>query len=107
MRDCKAPVPPEFEPDRLCVLHFTLRVESQCGEIRRETAVKEITKQRQEEIAAFLAEQGERLARVATGGAALTDAMKARILSTFLTLINLRESLDRSASRQAARPVSR
>src|SRR6266568_2173293 len=44
---------------------------------------------------------GERLARVATSGLHLTDDLKARILSTFLTLMNLRENLDRSSMRSS------
>ena len=40
------------------------------------------------------------LARAATSGLHLLDEMKARILSTFLTLMNLRENLDRAALRQ-------
>jgi hypothetical protein len=49
----------------------------------------------------FITEQGERLARVATSGLPLTDDLKARILSTFLTLMNLRENLDRSNMRSS------
>ena len=45
------------------------------------------------------AENGEKLARVATSGLHLTDDLKARVLSTFLTLMNLRENLDRAAMR--------
>jgi len=41
----------------------------------------------------------EKLARVATSGLHLTDDLKARVLSTFLTLMNLRENLDRAAMR--------
>src|SRR5258706_15745678 len=47
----------------------------------------------------FLTDNGERLARVATSGMSLTDDLKARILSTFLTLMNLRENLDRASMR--------
>jgi len=41
------------------------------------------------------------VARVATSGLHLTDDLKARILSTFLTLMNLRENLDRSNMRSS------
>jgi hypothetical protein len=44
------------------------------------------------------------LTRAATSGVVLADETKARILNTFLTLINLRENLDRAALRQ---PVGR
>jgi hypothetical protein len=39
------------------------------------------------------------LARVSTSGLHLPDELKARVLNTFLTLMNLRESLDRAALR--------
>lgn len=57
--------------------------------------------ERQREIMKFISEHGERLARVATSGLPLTDDLKARILSTFLTLMNLRENLDRSNMRSS------
>jgi len=44
---------------------------------------------------------GKSLARVATSGLHLTDDLKARILSTFLTLMNLRENLDRASMRSS------
>lgn len=49
----------------------------------------------------YISDQGEVLARVATSGLHLVDEMKARILSTFLTLMNLRENLDRASLRQS------
>jgi len=45
----------------------------------------------------FITTNGESLARVATSGLHLTDDLKARVLSTFLTLMNLRENLDRAS----------
>ena len=59
---------------------------------------------RQVEIIRFIAEHGEMLARASTSGLHLADEMKARILNTFLTLMNLRENLDRAALRQPDRP---
>jgi hypothetical protein len=56
------------------------------------------------EIIRYIAEQGEMLARASTSGLHLADEMKARILNTFLTLMNLRENLDRAALRQ---PIGR
>src|ERR1700686_1440404 len=44
------------------------------------------------------------LYRASTSGMPLADEMKARILNTFLTLMNLRENLDRGALRQ---PIGR
>jgi hypothetical protein len=96
---CKMSVPAALEQDRLCVLHFTLLLEQGCGEMRRETALGNTPQERQREIIGFISENGEKLARVSTSGLHLTDDLKARILSTFLTLMNLRENLDRAAMR--------
>lgn len=101
---CQAPVPDELDEARLCVLHFTLRLEDACSELRREASAGLPDAPRRAEIAAYVASHGEKLARVATSGLLLSDAMKARILSTFLTLMNLRESLNRAAARE---PVTR
>jgi hypothetical protein len=67
--------------------------------MRRETALGNTPQERQRQIMAFITENGERLARVATSGLHLSDDLKARVLSTFLTLMNLRENLDRSSMR--------
>jgi hypothetical protein len=40
--------------------------------------------------------------RVATSGFPMSDELKARILSTLLTLMNTRENLDRAVMRQSA-----
>ena len=96
---CKNDSPSALAEQKLCVLHFTLALETNCGEMRRETALGNAPQERQREIMRFITEQGERLARVATSGLHLTDDLKARILSTFLTLMNLRENLDRASLR--------
>lgn len=96
---CKHDVPPALEEQKLCVLHFTLALESSCAEMRRETALGNTEHERTKEIMHFITEHGERLARVATSGLHMTDDLKARVLSTFLTLMNLRENLDRAAMR--------
>ncbi len=98
---CKNDSPPALAEQKLCVLHFTLGLETNCGEMRRETALGNTLQDRQREIMRFITEHGERLARVATSGLHLTDDLKARILSTFLTLMNLRENLDRSSMRSS------
>ena len=67
--------------------------------MRRETALGNTPQERQRQIMSFITENGERLARVATSGLHLSDDLKARVLSTFLTLMNLRENLDRSSMR--------
>jgi hypothetical protein len=99
VKGCKVEVPPALREHNLCVLHFTLSVENSCAGMRRETALGNAPHERQREIMQFITEHGERLARVATSGLPLTDDLKARILSTFLTLMNLRENLDRANMR--------
>ena len=96
---CKNTAPHALEEQKLCVLHYTLSLEASCSEMRRETALGNTPHERQREIMRFITENGERLARVATSGMPLTDDLKARILSTFLTLMNLRENLDRASMR--------
>jgi hypothetical protein len=96
---CKNDSPPALADQKLCVFHFTLNLETSCAEMRRETALGHAPQERQRDIMKFITEHGERLARVATSGLHLTDDLKARILSTFLTLMNLRENLDRSNMR--------
>jgi len=98
---CKNDPPAALAEQRLCVLHFTLSLETSCSEMRRETALGNAPQDRQREIMKFITEHGERLARVATSGLHLTDDLKARILSTFLTLMNLRENLDRANMRSS------
>lgn len=98
---CKNDSPPALAEQQLCVLHFTLSLEAGCAEMRRETALGNAPHERQREIMRFITENGEKLARVATSGLHLTDDLKARILSTFLTLMNLRENLDRASSRSS------
>jgi hypothetical protein len=101
---CKGKVPASLEPVHLCVLHFTLKVENDCAQMRRETVYGKTPHARQVEIIHYIAEHGEMLARASTSGLPLADEMKARILNTFLTLMNLRENLDRAALRQ---PIGR
>lgn len=98
---CKNETPPALAEQQVCVLHFTLSIEGNCAEMRRETALGTAPHERQKEIMRFITENGERLARVATSGLHLTDDLKARILSTFLTLMNLRENLDRANMRSS------
>jgi hypothetical protein len=97
-------VPSALESERLCVLHLTINVERDCAEMRRETVLGHTPHERQVEIIQYIAGRGELLARTATSGLHLPDEMKARILSTFLTLMNLRENLDRASLRQ---PIGR
>lgn len=97
---CKARVPHELEEQRRCILHFTLELEQTCMTMRRETAVGGTRRERYDEMRRYMADHGQKLAQLATGGAGLTDETKARILSTFLTLMNCRENIERIAARQ-------
>lgn len=101
---CKSVVPVALEAEKLCILHFTLEIERHCAEMRRETATGRAPRERQVEIITYVGGRGELLARTATSGLHLPDELKARILNTFLTLMNLRENLDRAALRH---PIGR
>src|SRR5580658_6325691 len=96
---CKLSVPSQIDSEGICLLHFTLRLEQTCADLRRETVMGKASHERQVEIMEFIAAQGELLAHVATSGLHMADELKARVLSTFLTLMNLRGSLDRAAQR--------
>jgi len=98
---CKNSAPAALDEQKLCVLHYTLSLESSCSEMRRETALGNAPHERQRDIMRFITDSGEKLARVATSGMPLTDDLKARILSTFLTLMNLRENLERANMRSS------
>ena len=99
---CQAPVPQELETELLCVQHFLLGIEHDCAELRRETAQGRSSSIRQSEIVAYVKTTAMKLTQVATGRLRLTDDYKKRILTSFLTLMNLQESLDRAANRTPA-----
>ena len=101
---CKAMVPSALDAEKVCVLHFAVGIDQMCAEMRRETVLGNATHARQAEIMLYISQRGEMLARAATSGLHMPDELKARVLNTFLTLMNLRENLDRSALRQ---PVGR
>jgi hypothetical protein len=101
---CKMTVPAALEAEKVCILHFTMEIERRCAEMRRETATGRTPRERQVEIISYVGGRGELLARTATCGLHLPDELKARILNTFLTLMNLRENLDRAALRH---PIGR
>lgn len=96
---CKAPVPDELAALGLCVLHCTLEIERRCTEMKVESVRGTASSERRAEINRYIAEQGGLLARVATGSLRLPDETKARILNTFLILMNLRENVERAAER--------
>jgi hypothetical protein len=101
-KGCKLTVPAGLAPEKLCVMHFTLSVENECAEMRRETALSNTSHERQKEFMKTISGRGESLVTVATSGFSMSDELKARVLSTLLTLMNTRENIDRSAMRQSA-----
>jgi hypothetical protein len=99
---CQVPVPQELDAECLCVVHFILGIEHDCADLRRETAMGRTSPERQSEIATYVKATAMKLTEVATGRLRLSDELKKRILTTFLTLMNVQESLDRSANRSAS-----
>lgn len=99
---CKSAVPPEIDAERKCVLHFLLRVEETCNEMRHEI-IPGAPAERRQQMFAYIAQHGEMLAKVSTSGIRMPDDLKGRILNAFLILINLRESIDRAARVQEAK----
>lgn len=70
--------------------------------MRRETALGTCPHERQLAFIEKIAKRGESLVHIATSGFTMSDEMKARVLSTLLTLMNCRENMDRAAMRQSA-----
>ncbi|MFZ0636843.1 MAG: hypothetical protein WA755_06040 [Candidatus Acidiferrales bacterium] len=95
-------MPPGLAQEHLCLMHYTLHIEEECAAIRRETALGQTAHARQVEFFKQIAARGDVLVTVATSGWTMSDEMKARVLSTLLTLMNTRENIDRSAMRQSA-----
>lgn len=96
---CQVPVPQELSHEGLCVLHFIHGIDHDCAELRREIAQGRTGVDRQAQIAAYVKATAMKLTEVATGRVRFSDEWKKRFLTTFLTLMNLQESLDRSANR--------
>src|SRR2546425_5335037 len=92
---CKVPVPAELDSVGLCVYHFTWSVEEACVEMHRQVALRKATAERRVEMATYVGECALLLARV-TSNLCLSDDLKRRILCTFLSLMNLRENLERA-----------
>jgi hypothetical protein len=97
---CKLPVPTELDSVGLCVYHFTWSVEEACAEMHREVALRNATDERLAEMATYVTECALLLARVSSN-LCLSDDLKRRILCTFLSLMNLRENLERAPSGHA------
>ena len=86
----------------MCILHFTLFIEQECAEMRRESALGKNSHERHNEFMQKIAAHGGTLVGTATSGYPMSDEIKARILSTLLTLMNCRENIDRAVMRQSA-----
>jgi hypothetical protein len=96
---CRVPVPAELVTEGLCVVHFLLGAEKACAEMRHETASGSLCPKRRAEIEKYAAMSAMKLACLATGSLRIPDETKMRILTTFLTLMILRENLDRVTSK--------
>lgn len=96
---CQVPVPQELLDECFCVQHFILSIDHDCADLRREVAQGKTSSDRQSEITRYVKGTALKLTEVATGRARLSDDLKKRVLTTLLTLMNLQESLDRSANR--------
>src|SRR5579863_571784 len=91
---CPGSVPQQFAEVRMCVFHFTVFIENECAEIRRETALGKISHSRRTECIDKIVARAEMLGSVVTDGSIKTDDLKTRIVSTVLTLMNCRENMD-------------
>jgi hypothetical protein len=92
---CGTLVPVELQSEGFCVSHFLSSAEKACSEMRREAATGESSAARRAELESYVAAAAMKLALIGTGSARLTDEIKKRVLTTFLTLMILRENLDR------------
>jgi hypothetical protein len=101
-KGCKATVPAALTAEGMCILHFTLFVEQECAEMRRESNLGKVAHERRQEFMKKIVDRGAALVGVATSGFSMSDEIKARILSTLLTLMTCRENIDRAAMRQSA-----
>jgi hypothetical protein len=92
---CGTLVPGELETEGFCVPHFLSSAEKACTEMRRETALGGSNATRRAELESYVAASAVKLALIGTGSVRLSDEIKKRVLTTFLTLMILRENLDR------------
>ena len=95
---CKAAVPEALVQENHCVHHFIVDIEEACSMMRREVSMERATVARRAEIDQYAKGTAAKLSAVAMG-TRLSDDLKKRILNTFLTLMNLQESVERSSIR--------
>jgi hypothetical protein len=96
---CKAVVPVELQAESLCLLHFIQEIERACADMRREAAMDKPSPARRQEMQLYVKSTALKLSDVTTGSTRLTDEIKKRVLTNFLTLMNLQESVDRAVNR--------
>jgi hypothetical protein len=76
------------------------QVEKSCKSGCRSAVPQELaTITRRREINSYVKSTALKLSEVATSNTRLSDDMKKKVLTTFLTLMNLQESVDRSRTR--------
>ncbi len=76
-------------------MHLTFKMEQACAGLRCEIAGGAANPERQAEIANYIVGLSVYLARIA-GSVCMPDDKKKRVLNTFLTLMILRETLERA-----------
>ena len=99
---CRAPVPSDLASEGLCVMHLTFNMEQACARLRNEINQGTASPERRAEIGGYVVGLSVMLARVASS-ISLPDDKKKRVLNTFLTLMILRETLDRTTLARVAR----
>src|ERR1700678_3398648 len=95
-KGCKIAVPSGLSEEHLCILHFTLFIENECAEMRRETALGKNKHERQVEFMQKIARRGETLVNTATSGFPMSDELRARVLSPFRCVWNTRKNRTRA-----------
>src|SRR5690349_23435640 len=94
-KGCRVPVPNGLMGEHMCVLHFTLFIEQECAEMRRETALGIASHERQVQFMERIEGRGQLLGTVGRSGYWCSDELKQGILSTILTFMITGEILDR------------
>jgi hypothetical protein len=95
---CQTSIPLELETEGLCLPHFLSSTDRVCSDMRHETAAGGLHSARRTQIQSYVAATAMKLACVGTGGLHVSDEMKRRVLTTFHTLMILRENLNRDVS---------
>lgn len=96
---CKANRPDELEKEGVCVSHYLLAAENECSAIRREAMPATGPEpERRSEIQDYIEASAIKLVALGTGSVRLSDETKKRILTLFLSLMILRENLDRTTT---------